>query len=66
MPNRLLTVHEASDFLQITEPTIYKLLAEGKLIGLRFGGSWRFQTEDLIRFGQRQGTNHTGQWGEHE
>ena len=66
MPTDLLTVKEASEFLRVAEGTVYKLLGRGELIGLKFGGSWRFQVEDLIRFGQRQGTKRTGPCGDNE
>lgn len=45
--NKLLTVKEAADFLQITENTIYLWARQGKLPCIRFGTSIRFDPDEL-------------------
>jgi excisionase family DNA binding protein len=52
--NKLLTVKEAADFLQITENTIYLWARNGKLPCIRFGSSIRFDPEELKK-GVRRG-----------
>ena len=39
--NSVMTVREISEFLRLTEATVYKLLNEGKLPGRKVGGQWR-------------------------
>lgn len=39
--NSVMTVREISEFLRLTEATVYKLLHEGKLPGRKVGGQWR-------------------------
>lgn len=39
--NTVMTVREISEFLRLTESTVYKLLHEGKLPGRKVGGQWR-------------------------
>ena len=37
----VMTVREVSEFLRLTESTVYKLLQKGTLPGRKAGGQWR-------------------------
>jgi len=39
---KLLTVKELSEYLRVTEVTIWKYAQEGKLPGFKIGRCWRF------------------------
>ena len=48
----ILTAKELSEYLQLTEVTIYKYVSEGKIPGMKIGSRWRFEKEkidDLIK-----------------
>jgi excisionase family DNA binding protein len=45
--NDVMTVPEVSEYLRLSESTIYKLAQEGKLPGRKIGGTWRFSREGL-------------------
>ena len=47
--NRIMTVAEVSEYLRLTERTIYTLLETGILPGAKFGNSWRIDREQLER-----------------
>jgi excisionase family DNA binding protein len=45
--HEILTVKEISDLLQVHQPTIYKMVRQGKIPSFRVGADWRFR-KDLI------------------
>jgi excisionase family DNA binding protein len=47
---KLLTLKQALDYLQIGRTTLYKLMDEGKLKAYRVGGTWRFYLGELRSF----------------
>lgn len=47
MNDEILTFREVADYLKMAENTAYSLAAEGKLLGLKVGGSWRFKEADV-------------------
>ncbi len=49
----LLTLEEAAEFLCVSKPTMYRLLEQRKLCGMRAGKQWRFRKEDLLLYMQR-------------
>ncbi len=49
----LLTLEEAADFLCVSKPTMYRLLDQHKLSGMKVGKQWRFRKEDLLVYMQR-------------
>ena len=59
MPRRLsgteiLTIKEVSDYLKVTERTIYRLAATKKIPAFKVGGSWRFSLVDIDRWIKQQ------------
>jgi len=48
--NPLLTASEVARHLKISKALAYKLIAEGKLPGIRFGRTVRVREEDLNSF----------------
>ena len=46
---QLLTPREAAEVLKVHYLTVLKLLNEGRLPGLRVGGQWRINRDELIR-----------------
>ena len=53
-PTRLVTVKELSTYLRVHPSTIYRLLKQGELPGLRLGSDWRFSLEAIDLWRQRQ------------
>ena len=49
----LLSLGEAADLLCVSKSTMYRLLDQGKLRGMKAGKQWRFQREDLLAYMQR-------------
>src|SRR5579883_205402 len=49
----LLTLDEAVQFLGTSKPTLYRLLSQGDLKGLKVGRQWRFRRSDLVAYMER-------------
>jgi excisionase family DNA binding protein len=49
-PDVFLTVQEVADRLRVASRTIYRLLDEGALEGVRVGRNWRVSPEALERY----------------
>jgi excisionase family DNA binding protein len=49
----LLSLAEAADLLCVSKSTMYRLLDQGKLRGMKAGKQWRFRKEDLLAYMQR-------------
>lgn len=47
-PQRLMTVKEAAELLQVSERSIYAWAREGKIPARRVGGKIRFHLDDLL------------------
>lgn len=58
---RLLSVDEACEFLQISVPTFYRLRKEGKLKAVRVGGGIRIDPTELRSFIARNVSKRTGE-----
>lgn len=59
MPNEpidaaILTLKEVSEYLKVTERTIYRLAASRKIPAFKVGGSWRFSRADIDLWIRRQ------------
>ncbi len=50
---QLLTLDEAVNFLGTSKPTLYRLLGQDEIKGLRVGRQWRFRKTDLIAYMER-------------
>jgi excisionase family DNA binding protein len=44
---KLLTVRQLEERLQVDRMTIYRMLSSGRLNGVKVGGQWRFREEDI-------------------
>ena len=44
---KIITARELSQFLKLSESTIYKLASNGEIPGFRIGDSWRFELEEI-------------------
>ncbi|HXZ35852.1 MAG TPA: helix-turn-helix domain-containing protein [Thermodesulfobacteriota bacterium] len=44
---KILTAKEVSQFLKLSESTIYKLAFSGEIPAFKVGDSWRFELEDI-------------------
>ena len=49
MANGIMSIQEISDYLKIKEQTVYRLLQQGKIPALKFGGQWKVKKEHLDR-----------------
>jgi len=44
---RLWTLQDVAEYLQIKERTIYNWAQNGKIPGFKLGNTWRFKREDI-------------------
>lgn len=54
MTDEILTLKEVAEYLKLAEKTAYRLAADGKLPGFKVGGSWRFKTDDIEYWIEKQ------------
>jgi excisionase family DNA binding protein len=47
MPDDILDIRNAAKFLHIKERTLYRLVGEGEIPGIKVGGQWRFSKKCL-------------------
>lgn len=45
--NAIMTIGEVSDYLKVTERTIYRLAAGKQIPAFKVGGSWRFSRSEI-------------------
>jgi excisionase family DNA binding protein len=48
MANNIVTAKEISQYLKLSESTVYKLASAGELPGFKIGDSWRFDMDLII------------------
>lgn len=53
----ILTLKEVSEYLKVTERTIYRLVAGKKMPAFKVGGSWRFRKADIDQWIKSQSEN---------
>ncbi len=46
----VLSLEEAASFLYVSKSTVYRLLNQGKLRGMKAGKQWRFRKQDLVEY----------------
>ncbi len=46
----IVTVKEISEFLKLSDSTIYNLAARGEIPAVRIGDSWRFDMEQVVNY----------------
>ena len=66
---KIMTAKELSQFLKLSESTIYKLASNGEIPGFKIGDSWRFELEEiqkLIRDSKKKGRKQRNPLGERE
>jgi excisionase family DNA binding protein len=47
MADEIMDIRNAAKFLQIKERTLYRLVADGEIPGIKVGGQWRFSKKCL-------------------
>ena len=57
MPDDILDIRNAAKFLQIKERTLYRLVGEGEIPGIKVGGQWRFSKKCLEEMFIQPGTH---------
>lgn len=50
IPNKILTVPQAAEQLQVSERTVYEWLRDGKLPGRKIGKVWRLSADAIDDF----------------
>ena len=48
--NKIMTLKDVSLFLKIPVPTLYTLVKQGKVRGVKFGRQWRFLEQDILDY----------------
>jgi excisionase family DNA binding protein len=51
---KLLTIEQIAEKLQISDTTLYKLARSGKIPAIKVGNQWRFKMEDIDRWLESQ------------
>jgi excisionase family DNA binding protein len=55
-PDEILDIKEAADYLHIKDRTLYSLVKQKRVPGIKVGGQWRFKRSRLEEmFEQRAG-----------
>ncbi|MDD5129338.1 MAG: helix-turn-helix domain-containing protein [Candidatus Omnitrophota bacterium] len=44
---RLIDIDELAEYLKLKKQTIYNWLNQGKISGMKVGGVWRFDRDDI-------------------
>ncbi len=44
----IVTAKELSNYLKLSDSTVYKLASNGELPGFKIGDSWRFDMDEII------------------
>ena len=59
--DELLTARQVQELLHVDRTTIYRMLNDGRLVGVKIGQQWRFsrQEVDVLLSGTRPNDNHT-------
>jgi excisionase family DNA binding protein len=47
MADEILDIKQAAEYLQIKERTVYRLVGDGEIPGIKVGGQWRFSKKCL-------------------
>jgi excisionase family DNA binding protein len=47
MTDEILDIKQAAEYLQIKERTLYRLVGDGEIPGIKVGGQWRFSRKCL-------------------
>ena len=50
----IVTAKELSQYLKLSESTVYQLAAKGELPGFKIGNSWRFDMGEVLRVIKRK------------
>jgi len=51
---KLLTLRQVSEKLQISDNTLYKLARKGEIPAIKIGNQWRFKAQDIERWLEEQ------------
>jgi excisionase family DNA binding protein len=51
---RLYTIEQIAEKLQISETTLYKLARSGRIPAIKIGNQWRFKMEDIDKWLESQ------------
>jgi len=46
-PDEIMRIKEAAEYLRIKERTLYSLVKQGRVPGVKIGGQWRFKKKRL-------------------
>ena len=60
----ILTIKEVSDYLKVTERTIYRLAAAKKIPAFKVGGIWRFSRADIDSWIRQQSSGDQQEGGD--
>ncbi len=49
MASDFMSIQDVSSYLKIKEQTVYRLVQQGKIPGLKLGGQWKVKRDHLDR-----------------
>jgi excisionase family DNA binding protein len=56
----IVTAKDLSQYLRLSDSTIYKLASGGRLPGFKIGDSWRFDLDEVMTFIQKMKRGYGG------
>ncbi len=64
MADEILDIKKAAEYLQIKERTLYRLVGDGEIPGIKVGGQWRFSKRCLESLFSKVRENDNGENGD--
>jgi excisionase family DNA binding protein len=65
MEKEVLTIDEVAEMFSVSKRTVYTLLKEKTLPGVKIGGQWRFLRKDLLKvFSAQSNQNESKEYNE--
>ncbi len=55
----IVTAKELSEYLKLSDSTIYNLASKGEIPGFRIGDSWRFDMDEVVEMIEKSKKVHT-------
>jgi excisionase family DNA binding protein len=51
---RLLSIKDVAEWLGVSERTVFRMMDNNEITGIKIGNRWKFKSDDIKAFVQRQ------------
>jgi excisionase family DNA binding protein len=51
---RLLSIKDVAEWLGVSERTVFRMMDNNEITGIKIGNRWKFESDDIKAFVQRQ------------